>query len=244
MALLALAALVVGGFLLVRGESDTAESPADTSTPTAPTSTQTDDSTAPTVSVAPATYGTGRCAPDKKPAEPRREFGDAPRQCIDPEVALNAVVETNRGTFTIALDSGASPITVNNFVNLARWGYYDGTECHRVIAEFVVQCGRPGDDESAPGYSIPDELPVEGAYAEGVVAMANTGAPDTGGGQWFVITGADGEALPPTYSVVGRVTKGYKSTVTRLEALADPTAPNGTPPSKRIRILSVRIVER
>lgn len=187
-------------------------------------------------------YGTGACAPAEKPAEPTRTFTEAPQKCIDPSKSYTAVVETNKGSFTIALDSANSPGTVNNFVTLARYGYYDASTCHRVITGFVVQCGRPGDDETAPGYTIPDE-PVTGAYAEGVVAMANTGSPNSGGGQWFVITGENGASLPPSYSVVGKVTEGYDTTVKALEALADPNADNGVPPLEPIEITSVTITE-
>lgn len=187
-------------------------------------------------------FGTAPCAPADV-AAPVRDFEGAPQQCIDPSRAYSAVVTTNHGGFTIQLDVATSPGTVNNFVTLSRYGYYDGTGCHRVIREFVVQCGRPGDDETAPGYTIPDELPSLGDYAEGVVAMANTGSPNTGGGQWFIITGTDGASLPPQYSIVGRVVDGYGTTVATLEALGDPAAPNGVPTLEPIQILSVTIFE-
>lgn len=190
---------------------------------------------------APAQFGTGECPPLDRSGPPVRTFTDAPQQCIDTSRTHRAVVETNRGSFTITLDTANSPITVNNFVTLARWGYYDRTGCHRVVADFVVQCGRPGANERAPGYSIPDELPTAGSYDLGVVAMANTGVPDSGGGQWFIITGPDGSRLPPQYSIVGRVTRGFRTTVRDLAALADPTAPEGVPTLEPIRIRSVGI---
>jgi cyclophilin family peptidyl-prolyl cis-trans isomerase len=186
-------------------------------------------------------YGTGECAPEEKPSEPVRSFTDAPQQCIDAAATYSALVETNKGNFTIELDTVNSPGTANNFVNLARWGYYDQSTCHRVISGFVVQCGRPDDDESAPGYTIPDE-PVVTEYAEGVVAMANTGQPNSGGGQWFVITGANGAALPPQYTVLGTVTDGY-DVVKELEALADPAASNGVPTLEPITITSVTVTQ-
>ena len=103
---------------------------------------------------------------------------------------------------------------------------------------------RTGDDETAPGYTIQDELPdAEAGYEEGMVVMANTGDPDTGAGQWFIVVGADGEQLPPSYSVIGRVTKGYDSTVRALENLADPLADNGVPPLLPITIESITITE-
>ena len=187
-------------------------------------------------------YGSGECAPAEKPAEPVRSFSAAPQKCIDDATSYSAVVETDKGSFTIALDTVNSPGTANNFVTLARYGYYDDSTCHRIIEAFVVQCGRPGDDESAPGYTIPDE-PVVTPYAEGVVAMANTGSPNTGGGQWFVITGANGASLPPQYTVLGTVTAGLDSTVRALANLADPTAANGVPPLQPVEIESVVITE-
>ena len=204
----------------------------------------TTDTVAPIDTVAPEfVYGIGECAPDTKPAEPVRTFTDAPKQCIDPATSYSAVIETNKGSFTIALDTADSPGNVNNFVTLARYGYYDGTGCHRIMAEFVVQCGRPGEDEQAPGYNVPDELPAEGSYAEGVVAMANTGSPDSGGGQFFVITGDRGAALPASYTILGTVTEGYDTTVAALAALADPDASNGVPPLEQVDITSITITE-
>jgi cyclophilin family peptidyl-prolyl cis-trans isomerase len=237
---LAVAALVAGVAILVMGAEgdDTGDDP------TTVTLDPSASSVAPEVTtpVTPATYGTGECPPLERAGRPVRTFTDAPQLCIDTTQVHRAVVETNRGSFTITLDTQRSPLTVNNFVSLARWGYYDRTGCHRVVADFVVQCGRPGTDERAPGYTIPDELPAAGSYDVGVVAMANTGVPNSGGGQWFIITGADGARLPPQYSIVGRVTKGYRTTVRDLAALADPTAPEGVPPLEPIRIRSVRIL--
>jgi cyclophilin family peptidyl-prolyl cis-trans isomerase len=152
-----------------------------------------------------------------------------------------AEVVTNKGSFTIELAADTSPGNVNNFIALARYGYYEGARCHRVITDFVVQCGLVDDDESKPGYNVPDELPGADAYAEGVVAVANTGQPDSGGGQWFIITGENGASLPPSYSVLGKVTLGYDSTVRALENLADPTAANGVPPLDEIIIESITI---
>ncbi len=186
-------------------------------------------------------YGTAACpAPDGSSAKPA-SFGGAPRKCIESGKSYSAVVTTNFGAFTIELAADSSPGTVNNFVTLARYHYYDGTGCHRVIKEFVVQCGRPDGDESAPGYTIPDELPAFGDYAEGVVAMANTGQPDSGGGQWFIISGASGAALAPQYSIVGKVVAGYGTTVQALENQADPSSSSGVPTLSPISIESVVI---
>jgi peptidyl-prolyl cis-trans isomerase B (cyclophilin B) len=238
----AIAAIYLIALLTGRDNSPTSTPSTDVSAPVATDPATTDPATDEPVEPGTFTYGTGACAPAEKPAEPVRSFAAAPQQCIDPSSTFSAVIETNKGSFTIALDNVNSPGTVNNFVTLARYGYYDDSTCHRIISGFVVQCGRPGDDEGAPGYTIPDE-PVANDYAEAVVAMANTGAPDSGGGQWFVITGAQGAALPKSYTVLGTVSEGYETTVKALEALADPDAPNGVPTLEPITITSVTIVE-
>ena len=89
---------------------------------------------------------------------------------------------------------------------------------------------------------VTGKLPFMGEYLEGVVAVANTGSADTGSGQWFVITGTQGVALPPKYSIIGTVTKGYDTTVKALENLADPTASKGEPLAE-IVIQKVTITE-
>lgn len=222
--------------------ASTTEAPSTTegaTTTEGPTTTE-----APTTTVAEDfAYGTAPCPKDDGSSTTPDSFEGAPKLCIDPAKTYTAEVTTNKGAFTITLDAERSPGNVNNFVTLARYHYYDGTGCHRVIANFVVQCGRPGEDESAPGYTVPDELPSDGEYQVGMVVMANTGTADTGGGQWFVITGADGASLPPQYSIIGTVTKGMDSTVKALANLADPTASNGVPPLVPIEISKVEITE-
>ena len=177
-------------------------------------------------------------------AAQQREFTAAPPLCIDPAKTYTALVSTNHGDFTVELDPAAAPITVNNFVVLARYHYFDDTICHRIIPGFVVQCGDPtGTGSGGPGYAIPDELPAAGAYQIGSLAMANSG-PDTSGSQFFVITGEDGAALDPNYSLFGQVTDGLDDTVVALDALGNPDqAANGVPPLEEVRIESVTITE-
>jgi cyclophilin family peptidyl-prolyl cis-trans isomerase len=184
-------------------------------------------------------YGSGECPPDDGADERRTEFDDAPQQCIDPDTDYQAVITTTLGEFTVDLDQDRAPGTVNNFVVLARWGYYDGVSFHRIIPGFVVQGGDatgqpPGT--GGPGYQIMDELPAEGEYREGSVAMANSG-PDTNGSQFFVVTdGAD--ALQPLYSLFGEVVEGMDV----VRALEEVGTPAGTP-SEDVGIESVRIIE-
>ena len=170
-------------------------------------------------------------------------FAKAPPTCIDPTKTYTAVVTTNMGAYTVQLDAKAAPTTVNNFVVLARYHYFDSTLCHRAIPGFMVQCGDPtGSGSGGPGYTIADELPKAGDYKIGSLAMANTGSANTGSSQFFLITGAEGVALPATYSLFGQTTDGLDTTVKALDAAGNP-ANNGVPPLKQIVILSVAITE-
>ena len=178
---------------------------------------------------------------DTAPREAVRSFDAAPPSCLDPDAAYSATLTTSLGELTIDLDQAAAPLAVNNFVFLARNGYYDGTVCHRVIQGFVVQCGDPtATGTGGPGYTFADELPAEGAYELGSVAMANSG-PDTNGSQFFVISGPSGEALPPLYSLFGQVTEPGLPVVAELDAVGS-TDPSGRT-SQEVRIERVTITE-
>ena len=203
----------------------------------------------PVSSVAPAptgpfAYGEGECAPSDDSATQTREFATAPKLCIDPAKTYTALISTNKGDLTVVLDPAKAPGTVNNFVNLARFKYFDGTICHRAIPTFVVQCGDPtATGGGGPGYSIADELPNTGEYKLGSLAMANSG-PNTNGSQFFIITGEQGVGLPPSYSLFGQVTEGVNSTLVSLDKAANPDpAKNGVPPTEELRIIKVTINE-
>jgi cyclophilin family peptidyl-prolyl cis-trans isomerase len=167
-------------------------------------------------------------------------FPKAPPSCLDSGKTYTALITTSLGKFTVTLDQAKAPLTVNNFVYLARYHYFDETPCHRVVPDFVAQCGDPtGTGGGGPGYSFADELPKAGDYKVGSLAMANSGA-NTNGSQFFVITGAQGAALPAQYSLFGQVTDGL-DTVTAINAVA---VADGVPPSKPVTIQSVVITEQ
>jgi cyclophilin family peptidyl-prolyl cis-trans isomerase len=180
------------------------------------------------------------CPAEDSSSERTTSFENAPPMCIDPTAAYTAVMTTDAGDITIELDAAAAPETVNNFVVLARYGYYEGVPFHRIIPGFVIQGGDAvgGGDPGNPGYAIDDELPEEGAYQIGSVAMANSG-PNTNGSQFFIITGDDGASLPPSYSLFGQVIDG-EDVVTGLDEIGSPGA--GVP-SEVVRIQSVTITE-
>jgi cyclophilin family peptidyl-prolyl cis-trans isomerase len=145
---------------------------------------------------------------------------------------------TSKGTMTIALDPVAAPKTVNNFVFLARYHYFDGIFFHRVIPGFVLQGGDPkGTGTGGPGYDFEDELPRPGRYELGSLAMANAG-PNTNGSQFFVISGPSGVRLPPQYSLFGKVVSGL-DVVAAIDALGTSSGK----PKERVTIVSMTITE-
>ena len=171
-------------------------------------------------------------------------FEKAPSNCLEAGKNYTAVVTTNKGEFTIVLDQTKAPLAANNFVTLARYKYFDNTQCHRAILDFVVQCGDPtATGSGGPGYSFADELPQAGEYKLGSIAMANSG-PNTNGSQFFIITGDQGVTLPPSYTLFGQVTSGLDTTVPALNAASNPDpAANGVPTLETITIVSVVITE-
>jgi cyclophilin family peptidyl-prolyl cis-trans isomerase len=125
----------------------------------------------------------------------------------NPSVSTHVFLDTDRGTIQIELAVLDAPLTVENFITLARKGYFNGLSVHRVVPDFVVQDGDPrGDGEGGPGYSIRDEL-NERPYLRGTVGMALDPWPDTGGSQYF-ITHSPQPHLDAKYTVFGRVIAG------------------------------------
>jgi cyclophilin family peptidyl-prolyl cis-trans isomerase len=185
-----------------------------------------------------ASYGDTPCAPATAPAEPVRSFSSPFEDCLAEGVDYGATLTTEDGAFTIDLLEDEAPATVNNFVNLARSGFYDGSTFHRVLEDFVIQGGDPVGQPAGtggPGYAVADELPEAGEYQVGSVAMANSG-PDTQGSQFFVITGDQGVALQPQYTLFGTVTEGMDVVMT-IEGKP------GEPPEDPVVLTSVEVVE-
>jgi cyclophilin family peptidyl-prolyl cis-trans isomerase len=167
-----------------------------------------------------------------------QRFDSPPPMIIDPAKRYTAEMVTNKGTMTIALDPLAAPATVNNFVFLARWHYYDGIVFHRIIPGFMLQGGDPeGSGRGGPGYRFDDELPAPGRYELGSLAMANSG-PNTNGSQFFIISGPNGVSLPPSYSLFGKVVGGTET----ISAIESTGSRSGTP-SEEVTIESVTITE-
>jgi cyclophilin family peptidyl-prolyl cis-trans isomerase len=145
-----------------------------------------------------------------------KQYPAPPAITIDLAKSYEAVLATSLGDITIRFFPEEAPQTVNNFVFLARDGFFDGVVFHRVVPGFVIQGGDPeGSGRGGPGYKFRDELDHPRRYLRGTVAMANAG-PNTNGSQFFVCLADVG--LPHQYTVFGEVTDGME-TVDAVAAL-------------------------
>lgn len=152
-----------------------------------------------------------------------------PSMEIDINKKYSAVMHTDKGDVTIELNAKETPNTVNNFVYLARHQFYDGTNFHRIIKNFMIQGGDPkGDGTGGPGYKFDDE-PFVGNYDRGVLAMANAG-PNTNGSQFFIMHQKND--LPHNYVIFGHVTAGIE--VVDKIAESEVTANSQGEPSKPV----------
>ncbi|OGK55935.1 peptidylprolyl isomerase [Candidatus Roizmanbacteria bacterium RIFCSPLOWO2_02_FULL_38_10] len=162
---------------------------------------------------------------------------------IDKNKKYSAVLKTADGDITIELNAGKTPITVNNFVTLARKKFYDNTVFHRVVNGFMIQGGDPnGDGSGGPGYRFNDE-PFDGSYTRGTVAMANAG-PDTNGSQFFIMH-KDRE-LPKDYVIFGKVISGIEvvDKIANAKVKQNPNMNEQSIPINPVKVISVQIDEQ
>ena len=172
-----------------------------------------------------------------------KQYSVAPLMTIDPDATYRAHIRTNKGNITLELFPSEAPKTVNNFVFLAREGFYDGVIFHRVIKEFMIQTGDPkGNGSGGPGYGFADE-PVSRSYSKGIVAMANAG-PNTNGSQFFIVHGSQ-VGLGPNYTIFGEVSGGL-DTVDEIAASPVRASAAGevSSPIEPILIDSIEITKR
>lgn len=237
--------VVIGAIVALTGRNDGDESAdasttsvADTTTTTAATTGAPLPEPPPGITLTEAT----ECPPAGGSPERVVKFAGPPPECIDPEATYTATFSTTQGDFTATLDSQAAPESVNNFVVLARYRYYDGVPFHRVVPGFVIQAGDGDGDpwgNNDLGYTIADELPADASqYVDYSLAMANSG-PDTNGSQFFVVLPGGGAQLQALYSLFGQVTEGTE-VVDAIGALGTPAAAE---PSEVVLINSVTITE-
>ncbi len=168
-----------------------------------------------------------------------KQWSSPPTFVIDAANAYRAVIRTGLGDITVELLADRSPATVNNFVFLAREGFYDGVIFHRVIGGFMIQGGDPtGTGTGGPGYRFRDELEAaqQLGYRRGTLAMANAG-PNTNGSQFFIVH-ADAK-LPPAYSVFGRTVEGSEV----VDAIATTATDPRDRPLEDVVIRTVEVTE-
>jgi cyclophilin family peptidyl-prolyl cis-trans isomerase len=163
----------------------------------------------------------GQAAPHRppKPGYDQR-WAAPPPLTIRPGATYTATVRTSLGTFVIRLFSRGDPVSVNNFVFLARHRFYDGDRIFRIIKPFVFQTGSPYQNGiGGPGYTFRGRIPPPYPYGPGIVAYANRG-PGTNGSQFFVCTGPESTSLnsDPIYPEIGRVIRGM-AVVERIAAV-------------------------
>lgn len=239
--------LVVAVSVLSGDDDEVASDDTDTTTTTSVTTTAAPDGAVAATLVGPGEgatiIGETPCPAEDGSSERTTSFEKAPPMCIDTSATYEATFETTKGTFTATLDAVAAPQTVNNFVVLSRYHFYDGIPFHRIVPDFVIQAGDPSDTPNGtggPGYTIGEEPPGDGTYAKYDLAMAKTQEPTSTGSQFFVVTG-DPAALnsTPTYSKFGKVTEGMDV----VDALG--TAPvAGDAPTEQINITKITITQR
>jgi cyclophilin family peptidyl-prolyl cis-trans isomerase len=189
------------------------------------------------------------CPPEGGTEEPVLQFTEAPPLCIDPTLEHTAVLTTSEGEIRVALDTETTPNTVNNFVFLARWGFYDDTLLHRTDPSIdIVQGGSPFTNTASdpgPGYTIEDEGGPY-TYEPGMIAMARGSAPDSAGAQFFFSTGPNTALLDEqgTYVVFGRTDDAGLAVLEAIMALheEDPSSGLGGRPSRDVVVESVTIL--
>ena len=171
-----------------------------------------------------------------------QQYSNPPEMAIDTSKTYTAIVHTSKGDMSLELFASDAPATVNNFVFLAKEGFYENVGFHRIIKDFMIQGGCPkGDGTGGPGYRFNDE-PVTRSYVKGTLAMANAG-PNTNGSQFFIVHGAN-TGLPPNYTIFGMLTDGMDV----LDSLANsPVASGGrgenSTPTEKLIIQNIEITE-
>ena len=173
----------------------------------------------------------------------KKTYSAPPPMTIDQNKTYTATMKTNYGDIVIQLFPKEAPVTVNNFVFLARAGYYDGIKFHRVIKGFMIQGGDPtGTGAGGPGYRFQDELPTTRNYTKGIIAMANAG-PNTNGSQFFIML-AD-YPLQKNYSIFGQTTSETQSVVDKIGNIPVDNPNSQSPrPTVDVHINSVTIAEK
>ncbi len=174
-----------------------------------------------------------------------KQYSAPPAMTIDSSKSYTATLHTTMGDMQVQLFPKDAPVTVNNFVFLAKDGFYNNVKFHRIIKGFMVHPGDPtGTGAGGPGYRFQDE-PVTRNYDRGIVAMANAG-PNTNGSQFFIMHA--NYALPKNYTIFGQVTDATSletlDKIANVPVTADPRTGERSVPTDDVRITSVDITEK
>lgn len=176
-------------------------------------------------------------------SEPAKDVTLPPDKALVTE-NVAAQIESNIGDLSVTLLGSTTPCTVSSFVSLAEQDYFDDTPCHRLTTSgiFVVQCGDPGGTGTGgPGYTIPDEVTPQADYSAGAIAMANTGSPNTGGSQFFIVYGDSNATLGKDYTVFGTLDPDSLALVEKAAAKGVEGGGADGPPAEAITIDEVDI---
>jgi len=166
------------------------------------------------------------------------QWSNPPPMTIDQNKQYTATIKTNYGDIVLQLFPKDAPLAVNNFVFLARQGFYNGVKFHRVVKGFVIQGGDPtGTGTGGPGYRFADEK-VTKDYIAGTLAMANAGS-DTNGSQFFITLTDLRGSLEKKYTIFGQVTSGFDV----VQKIGDVPV-KGSSPVKDVLIDSITIEEK
>lgn len=239
--------IVIFNFVLSSGDDDnTASDSTSTTTPTDESTTP--ESTTPPKTVPAAALAAVTCDTEKPASPPKNTDQSEPATPLDETKTYTATISTSCGDIEVDLDEKNAPDGVNNFVTLAKQGFYDGLTWHRAVKDFVIQGGDPdGNGNGGPGYSFVTELPKDG-YPLGALAWAKTGDAPAGsaGSQFFVVTADRPAALEAKqndsyqYGAFGTVTKGIE-VAKKIEGFA-PESGDGAP-TQSVYINKVTITE-
>ena len=241
-----LALWAVSKFFITTDSTSSSDTTVAASDTTIAASDTTIASLTPTLSTTPGEQieGDTKCPATDGTAVRTTNFTKAPPMCIDAKKSYTATFDTSEGTIVIALDTIKTPKTVNNFVTLSRYKYYDGSFIFRTDLNLDIIQGGGESNTDDPGYTIEDEGNGY-KYTEGDIVMARTGAPNSAGGQFFIVTGPNASALDSqgTYVVFGKISKGL-DVAKAIIGLNAGSGQLGGAPSRAVKIASVTIAEK
>jgi cyclophilin family peptidyl-prolyl cis-trans isomerase len=188
--------------------------------------------------------GATPCPPTTGQVARVSQFAKAPPTCIDKAKTYTAEVDTTAGSFTATLDTKNAPVTANNFVVLARYGYFDGLPFHRIVPDFVIQGGSSGIPDygtGGPGYDMPKVEKPKTPIKAGDLAMAK-GPTAISGSQFFIVVGEDTPTLTSDFPRFGHLTSGLAEMQALAKQIGADTQEGA--PSKVVTIKKVTITEK